>query len=289
LATAAGASAGVVFGAGPIFDADVDASTWSGDKWLLVVLLAAAGAAAVVYVIGRLLALQVPIEITLDALPASLLSRIQGNQLHEYLPGGATDLADFKSRLQAYANAAVTLEAAAQAETEASEKARLTQLATIQKNNRDVYKAKRDELYALAAYELEAERLTPRATQPWLFLGGAAVIAVVAMAAFTFVTGSGATEDDSAAQVETPALGEMTAVRAGEELWEGLGLADCEVGGVVPVVVFEATEADYTVQTLGTPDGCDRYKFTLPRNLVKLVEVEPASVEITVAPSENSS
>lgn len=281
LATTAGATAAVVFGAGPIIDSEVDAADWGALRWLLTILLAGVGAAAVLYVISRLLVLQLPIEITLDALPPNLRSRIEGNQLSEYLPGDAQDLADFKARLQAYANAAVSLETEAAATTDAQEKARLTRLAAIQKSNCDIYKAKRAELYELAAYEIEWDRLSPRATKPWFYLGGAAILALVAMVAFTLVTGSGASESEPEEAVETPVLGEMTAKQVGADLWERLALGECVIGGVVPVVVFEAEAESYTVQTLGSPAGCGRYRMTIPTGLVTLVEVKPVSVAIS--------
>lgn len=291
LATAAGAVAGAVFGAGPIFKSDVDASDWPWWQWLLVVALVAIGSAAVVYVIARLLSLQVPIEITLDKLPPDLRSRIETNELHEYLPGSATNLEEFKQYLQAYANAAISLDAAAQTETNAQRKAALKRRALIQKENRDVFVAKRDELYQLASFELEATRLTPRATKSWLYFGGAAVLAVAAMALFTVVLGSEFDGADEASSTDTPTGGLLLKTPDTGDLWTSLGLQDCEYApGVVPVFVFSETDTEYSVQTIGVPrNRCALYEFSVPRELVKVITVEPveATVKTTSDPSDH--
>lgn len=293
LATTTAAIAGAVFGAGPIFKVESDPASWETGRWILVLFLIVVGALAVIYVIGRLLAMQVPVEITLDHLPPKLKARIEGNALGEYLPGDATSLEDFKDRLKGYASAAIALKAAADAEQDAAEKASLNELATIQEHNRTVYREKRDELYQLASYEIERDRLTPALTWSWTRLGAAAVVAIVAMATFSFVThatGKNAEKEKDAeaaakAAADAPVGATLAKKAATSDLWNKLGLQSCELSkgaGEVPVFVLAATEENLDVQTLGYPEGCQRFRFSIPRELVTLLKVEPTKATVKV-------
>lgn len=245
--------------------------------------LVAAGSAAVVYVIARLLALQVPVEITLDTLPPGLRTRIETNALQEYLPGSASNLVEFKEQLQAHANAAISLDLEAKAALPDSEERRtLERLAAVQKNNREVFAGKRDELYQLAAYEIESTRMTPNATASWLSLGGAAIVAVVAMAGFSLTIGQGA-EDVAGEQSDAPTGGLLMKTAASAQLWQRLGLAECELTAAqVPVFVLSESETEYEVQTIGIPgDACARFAFSVPRDLVTIVKMMPIEVTVT--------
>ena len=47
------------------------------------------------------------------------------------------------------------------------------------------------------------------------------------------------------------------------------------------MIVLSETDEAYRIQTLGAPDGCDRYVFSVPRDGVNLLKVEPVEATIT--------
>lgn len=287
LATAFGAAAAAVFGAGPIFATDVDTGDWGTARWIAALTLVVLGTAAVAFVIARLLALQVPIEVTLDRIPTGLRERIEANDLGEYLPGEAKTLNQFKNELKAHSIALAKLRAAAANTDDPTRKADLESRATIQENNFQIYLDKREELYRLAAYELEASRLTPRATRPWLSLGAAAIVGVFAMAAFSLITGSDVKKEEADDKPDPlPSTGILLKNQENDELWNAAGLAGCErPRGQVPVFVLAAESSTYKIQTLGLPrTKCQRYALTVPRDQVSLVQIEPRETTVTPAP-----
>jgi hypothetical protein len=279
LTTAIAGVATVVLGAGPLLNPKTDVSAWGAGRWAVALLLAAVAATCVAAIVAHLLALLVPVEITLDTLPPKLRTRIESNELSEYLPGEAADLRQFKNQLITFSKATVNLKTLAARETDNNRKADLLARSAVMEGNRDKYLAKRKEIYALARYEIERERLTS-GTKLYQ-LGAALVVAVICLTAFTFVTSTGGDADDDAQESDVPAGGQLLRTNAIAEVWKTLRLSRCAVGASVPVIVLSETDEAYRIQTLGAPDGCDRYVFSVPRDGVNLLKVEPVEATIT--------
>lgn len=282
LAGSIGSIAAVVIGAGPLIDGDVDASTWGWTRWLLVLAAAAAAALSVLVIVSRLLRAMVPVEITLDALPKKLKKRIETNLLHEYLPGDAQTLEEFKARLVAYTRAASTYEVLAERATTKADEERFALWARTNARKRDVYLKKRAELYALAKYELEAGRLGSKQDRGVFALS--VVLAAVSLTVFTLVT-SAPDDEDEAGKSVAPTGAVLMSTPGSEALWSALSLDECEVevsGGVPVLLLSEPSDDSYRVQTLGTPHGCGRHVFTVPADHVTAIVVDPIEVEVTV-------
>lgn len=285
LAAAIGSISGVVLGAGPIIRSDVDVTEWSPVRWVGVLVLAAIAAGAAGAVVWRLLQTLVPVAVTLDQLPSDLKSKIERNELGEYLPGDARTLADFKLRLQGYSRAAAQLRTKLQSLDKTDpRRPRFEALAQVQEANRDLYLAKRNEIYALAKYEIEANRLTNDENRNLLTVY--LVIAATTLVAFTFLTSTGGSNEPDAADegdVVAPTAALLQPSSGSQELWERLRLSECSIegqDGPIPVFLLEEGEDNYRVQTLGTPPGCDRYVFDISKDLVEPISIEPITVTL---------
>jgi hypothetical protein len=282
LATALGAIAGVIFGAGPLINNDTDVSAWDARRWALVLVAAAAGVLGVVAIVSRLVLAMMPSEVTLDGLPKALLGRIEASPA-DYLPVGITTVTDFRDRLSSFTRAAAQLEIAARRETDAAKKSLLVDRAKIQAANRDYFREKRSELYAQAKYYVESGRLGGARNAAWF--ATAAIAAVLGISCFTFVTHAPA--EDQADDAPAPQGALLIPKTGAEALWAALELDKCAVGGVddgVPVLLLGTTgenDDHYRVQTLGQPTGCSRYSFTVSDELVDVVVPEPVEVELT--------
>jgi hypothetical protein len=279
LATALGAIAGVIFGAGPLINNETDVSAWDARRWVLVLVAAAVGVLGVVAIVSRLVLAMMPCEVTLDGLPKALLSRIEASPA-DYLPVGITTVTDFRDRLSSFTRAAAQLEIAARREADPKKKSLLADRAKIQSANRDYFRTKRSDLYAQAKYYVESGRLGGAGNAAWF--ATAALAAVLGISCFTFLTHAPA--DDQKADTPAPQGALLIPKEGADDLWSALDLDKCAIGSEVgvPVLLLGTTGENgdhYQVQTLGQPTGCGRYSFTVSDGMVDVVV--PVSIEVT--------
>lgn len=250
--------------------------------------------------IRRLLVSVRPVELTLDRIPNDLLLRINRDR-KAYLPSGAVSFQAFQDRLEAYARAAATLkQMLAVAEDAAAipqptphqsdEISKLKRQLGTQTANHELYEQVRVTLLEQGKYMVESsnvDQLTAKKSAQLL------VGLIVAAVVFTFGTHTptdkddamqGSTDAPAAPQDATIEVVEGDNAEDSEALFDQLNLSACQVGDSVPVILLAATEEDvlhYTLQTLGSPSGCERYSFRASEDLVTLIIPEPQSVDLT--------
>ncbi|KQV73865.1 hypothetical protein ASC61_01915 [Aeromicrobium sp. Root344] len=281
LATAIAAIASVVFGAGPLISNATDATDWGGLRWTIVLVSAAVGILGATAIVSSLVMSMMPVEVTLDSLPDELVARVNEDP-DAYLPGDATNIADFRARLVSYAKGTAELEARARRATPKAEETRYEALAKIQSEKFELYQRGRAELFNQAKFMIESNRLTGRDAAKKFALPAVAV--VVATTVFTFVTHTPAKED-SPSTAPKPQGALLVPADGSQSLWNELQLSRCQLDKNeegVPVLLLGTSGEDtlnYNVQTLGTPAGCGRYSFTVSDEIVDVVVPTPLKVK----------
>ncbi|TCC36332.1 hypothetical protein [Kribbella speibonae] len=296
--TALAAVATVVFGAGPVISRpNLDFH----DDAVQLVISAALGVAGLVG-IGMLIfgvsKVLLPVEMSLDDLPAELVAKINAAPA-TVLPADAHDLREFRDQLASYRVASVELpDKAEDADQQAAEAGRRSEKADAMRAAR-AYRAAYDDAVAnLAVYESVRTDLLDRGAytklsqvfsskQTSLIVG--ALLAGIGGLGFQLALTSAPDSDKSAAPAA--AVNQVAILtRSGDqakEVWASYRLEGCETSpGQVPVLVTGGAgtaDSPYVVQTVPSKAGCPAISFTAYPEVFGLVVPKPQTVAITIA------
>lgn len=286
-ATALASVGGVIFGAGPIIaDVEQDVSDWSVLRIFLVLASAMVGVYGLLKLVGALVRVQLPIEISLARLPPSLERRIEDDP-ENFLPAGCTSVAQFRRRLRSYRRASVQLSNDALT-AEGAEKAEIEAAAAAMKHNADTYERVRRELLAETAY-LETVKAVDGLSRP---AAKGALLAVFGAVSYLLLVSGPADEDGSAkaGDANTPSIALLRTTDPAGEFWTLLELQACEIeDGEVPVLLSGGdgtSDNPWQLQSIGSPDGCPSIVFSATTDVAQIVQLKPREVKVTVEVDE---
>ncbi|BDV31425.1 hypothetical protein [Microbacterium terricola] len=287
LATAIGAAAALVFGAGPLLTTtELDIASWP--PWRTVVCLVAAvvGVVGVVLVIWSLLKALTPEALTLDQLPPSTVRRLEDSAETSF-PGDISSIAQLKQRFGVYRVAIFELGKKEALATTDAERKILGELIAKNRDNLKKLREVEDAILEQGAFELTRSKVTDLLAP---VLAGSA-LAVIGVVAYQLAM-SGPTDPPAAAASDQIGRLVDNGSIASTRLWTALDLSACEVdAGSIPVLVSGGSgtsEDPYSVTTIPARTACAVVSFTVTDDVANVVlpEVEKVTVTVTPAPAD---
>lgn len=276
-------AAALIFGAGAIVSRP--ALSWNSDSYQLLTALAAGavGLVSVILLIGLTATVLTPVKISLEAIPKEMRRDLDAAAAIR-LPSDSRSYAEFLVNYPKYAALATILEAQLARLDEAgshsgTQRAQLAALHKEAQHHAGVYtRAAESFLNQAEFYSVSSKFRRHR----WWTLA-LAIGASLGALGFQLALAVKPTESPKG-----PELAYLIPPQGPSELWRGLDLDACVVGGKVPVIVSGGKGSDddpYAITILKANDRCTPKSFNLRGDALALERLQPPSLTVYYKPS----
>lgn len=275
-------AAALIFGAGAIVSRP--ALSWSSNSCQLLIALAAGtiGLVSVILLIGLTATVLTPVKISLESIPKEMRRDLDAAAAIR-LPSDCRSYAEFLVNYPKYAALATRLAAQLAGLDEANshssnQRAQLAALHKEAQHHVGVYTRAAESFLNQAEFYSTSSKF--RIHRRWTL--ALAIGASLGALGFQLALATKPTE-----LPKEPELAYLVPPKGPSELWSGLDLGACVVGGTVPVVVSggKGTDGDpYAVTVLKTNDRCNPKSFNLRNDALTLERLQPPTITVHYKP-----